>query len=289
MKVAYWGTRGSLATPGRKTFRYGGNTSCVQVTGAEGTALVLDAGTGMLPLSRALSQSLRRVDVLLTHLHMDHIQGLGFFAPFFDPQMEVHVWGPASAVHDLRSRLVRYLSPPLFPVHLCNLPCRLVVHDLPREEIEIGEFRVAASVVCHPGPTVGYRITGPDGAALAYMPDHEPILGAPRFQPDRNWISGMAIAKEARFLIHDAQYTRAEYGPRIGWGHSTIDQALEFARIAEVECLAPFHHDPMHGDDYLDHIFERAISEASPSFPVMPAKEGDCIEVTARQPAVMIA
>ena len=97
MKVVMWGTRGSLATPGRDTARYGGNTSCVEVIGEEGTRLVLDAGTGIRALGMALPADLRRVDVLLSHLHMDHIQGLGFFAPFFNPAMEVHIWGPASA------------------------------------------------------------------------------------------------------------------------------------------------------------------------------------------------
>ena len=148
MKVTYWGTRGSLATPGRKTFRYGGNTSCVQVMGAGGTALVLDAGTGMLPLSRALPQSLRRVDVLLTHLHMDHIQGLGFFYALYNPDMEVHIWGPASPTLDLRSRLMRYLSPPLFPVHLRDLPCKLHIHDGVHMDAEIGEFRMQSWQVC---------------------------------------------------------------------------------------------------------------------------------------------
>src|ERR1041384_45521 len=116
MKVVMWGTRGSLATPGRDTARYGGNTSCVEVIGEAGARLVRDAGTGIRALGMALPPRLRRVDVLLTHLHMDHIQGLGFFDPLFNPAMEVHIWGPASATLSLRGRLMRYLSAPLFPV-----------------------------------------------------------------------------------------------------------------------------------------------------------------------------
>jgi phosphoribosyl 1,2-cyclic phosphodiesterase len=280
MKVTFWGTRGSVATPGSETLRYGGNTSCVQVTGNCGTVLVLDAGTGIRPMSRELPPEVRRVDVLLTHLHMDHIQGLGFFAPFFDPDMEVHVWGPASAAHALRARLVRYLSPPLFPVHLRDLPCRLHVHDLPHDVFEIGEFRILTNLVCHPGPTVGYRISGPDEETVAYMPDHEPLLGARRFAPEREWVSGMTVAEGAHLLIHDAQYTDDEYTSRVGWGHSSVNQAFDYARIAGVAALSPFHHDPMHGDEQIDKIFRKAIRKHKPAFPVMPAKEGDTFEVT---------
>src|SRR5215472_3808209 len=142
MRVALWGTRGSLGSPGAEAARYGGNTSCVEARGSEGTVLVLDAGTGIRRLGVALPSSLRRVDVLLTHLHMDHIQGLGFFAPLYNPEVEVHIWGPASATLDLRARLMRYLSPPLFPVHLRDLPCNLVLHEVPRGEFEIGPFRI---------------------------------------------------------------------------------------------------------------------------------------------------
>ena len=162
MRVTLWGTRGSLATPGPETARYGGNTSCVEVRGREGTVLVLDAGTGIRRLAATLPDSVRRVDVLLTHLHMDHIQGLGFFAPLYRPDIEVHIWGPASTALSLQTRLTRYLSPPLFPVGLSELPCKL--HEVPGGEVDIGEFRVSSALVCHPGPTVGYRIS----AAEAY-------------------------------------------------------------------------------------------------------------------------
>src|SRR5437660_365900 len=118
VKVTLWGTRGSLAAPGPDTARYGGNTSSVAVTGTDGTVLALDAGTGIRRLGGSLPRSLHRVDVLLTHLHMDHIQGLGFFAPLYNPKAEVHIWGPTSATLSLQVRLIRYLSPPLFPVHL---------------------------------------------------------------------------------------------------------------------------------------------------------------------------
>ena len=148
-----------MATPGPDTARYGGNTSCVAVQGREGSVLVLDAGTGIRCMAATLDRSVRRVDVLLTHLHMDHIQGLGFFGPLYRPDVEVHIWGPASTQMCLQSRLMRYLSPPLFPVGLRELPCQLTLHEVPCGDVDIGEFRVTSALVCHPGPTVGYRIS----------------------------------------------------------------------------------------------------------------------------------
>jgi phosphoribosyl 1,2-cyclic phosphodiesterase len=178
VKVTIWGTRGSLPAPGPETTRYGGNTSCVEVRGRDGSVVVLDAGTGIRRLGATIGPEVRRVDLLLTHLHLDHIEGLGFFAPLFVRGLEVHIWGPASTTLDLRARLTRYLSPPIFPVRLRDLPCQLELHDVMSvERLEIGELEIHAAQVCHPGPTVGYRIRE-GGASLAYLPDHEPALGS---------------------------------------------------------------------------------------------------------------
>jgi phosphoribosyl 1,2-cyclic phosphodiesterase len=278
VKVSIWGTRGSLAAPGKETARYGGNTSCVQVEDGDGTVLVLDAGTGIRALGTALRPALRRVDILLTHLHMDHIQGLGFFAPLFNPQMQVHIWGPPSAALDLRSRLMRYLSPPLFPVHLRDLPCQLFLHEVPCPKVQIGTFQVVASLVCHPGPTVGYRIEC-GGRAMAYLPDHEPALGKGRVESAPEWTSGCSVAEGVDLLIHDAQYTDEEYASRVGWGHSSLAHAFQFAQLAGVKHLMPFHHDPTHDDATLDKLLAGAIERAKPTFAVSPAKEGDVVEL----------
>jgi phosphoribosyl 1,2-cyclic phosphodiesterase len=273
MKVTLWGTRGSLAAPGPDTARYGGNTSCVQVRGDDGTVLILDAGTGIRSLGTALDSSVRRVDLLLTHLHMDHIQGLGFFRPLHDPRIAVHIWGPASTTMDLRTRLMRYLSPPLFPVHLRDLPCTLQLHEVPNNHFTIGEFTVSAALVCHPGPTVGYRIAN-NGATLAYLPDHEPALGTKTFPMSRDWTSGYPIAAGVDLLIHDSQYSRGEYADHIGWGHSALDHAFQFAMLAEAKHFVPFHHDPAHTDDDLDRIIREAVAAVHPAFPVSPGTEG---------------
>ena len=165
MRVTLWGTRGSQAAPGPDTVRYGGNTSCVELQAVPEARVMLDAGTGLRVAGNALPPEVRRVDVMLTHLHMDHIQGLGFFSPLYREDIEVHIWGPGSATTDLRSRLTRYMSPPLFPVRLPEVPCDLHVHDLKGGTFEIPGFEVRAALVCHPGPTVGYRFEDAAGAS----------------------------------------------------------------------------------------------------------------------------
>jgi phosphoribosyl 1,2-cyclic phosphodiesterase len=263
--VTPWGTRGSLSAPGPETARYGGNTACVEVWADDGTLLVLDAGTGIRRLGVSLAEARRmenhprRIDVLLTHLHMDHIQGLGFFGPLYDSSMEIHIWGPARSEFPLRKRLSRYLSPPLFPVHLRSLPCQLFLHEVPKESLEVGSLQVTSAFVCHPGPTVGFRIESPDGV-VAYLPDHEPALGVADFPGNPQWTSGYALAREADLLIHDAQYTDEEYASHVGWGHSSISQVVAFAELAGARHAVLFHHDPVREDDELEGML--AESEA---------------------------
>ena len=280
MRVTFWGTRGSIATPGPETDHYGGNTSCVAVMGAEGTALVLDAGTGIRRLGTSFPRSVRRIDLLLTHLHMDHIQGLGFFAPLFNPEMEVHIWGPASTTLSLEVRLSRYLSPPLFPVLLRELPCKLTLHEVPCADYQIGEFAVSCALVCHPGPTVGYRISS-QHAALAYLPDHEPSMGLADelFPLAPDWTSGYALANGVDLLIHDGQYTDDEYTKHIGWGHSSLGQAIKFASLAKVKRLVLFHHDPTHDDSALDELVDGFNASAKRSFGVAVAAEGSSYDL----------
>ena len=280
MNVTLWGTRGSLATPGADTARYGGNTSCVGVIGNEGTVLVLDAGTGIRGLGKTIDASVRRVDILLTHLHMDHIQGLGFFAPLFRPDLEVRIWGPVSSHISLRERLMRYLSPPLFPVSLRELPCMISLHDVPCGEAAIGEFRMTSALVCHPGPTVGYRITDAHGSVLTYLPDHEPALGASAFPSlPLAWTSGGSLAANADLLIHDSQYSAAEYANHVGWGHSSFKDALAFAALSDVKHFVPFHHDPGHTDIDIDRMMKEALAELTPACRVTTALEGATFQI----------
>jgi len=275
MRVTLWGTRGSLPSPGADMAGYGGNTSCVAVRGREGTVIVLDAGTGIRGMAATIDASVRRVDVLLTHLHMDHIQGLGFFAPLYRSDVEVNIWGPASIQLSLRARLMRYLSPPLFPVSLRELPCTVKLHEVPRGVVDIGEFRVESELVCHPGPTVGYRITDGSGKVLTYLPDHEPALGARPFPSlPREWTSGGMLAEGSDLLIHDSQYTAHEYTDHVGWGHSSLRHVLDFGTLTDTRHLVPFHHDPDHSDFELDRLMAEAIDDAKPDYQVTPGREG---------------
>ena len=258
MRAKVWGCRGSLATPGQDTLRYGGNTSCVELRHDDATALVLDAGTGIRELGLMLmAQGVQKIDLLLTHLHLDHIEGLGFFAPLWRPDTELNVWGPPSSLRSLSARIGRYFSAPLFPFELTEIPSRLAFYDVPGEAWEIGGLRVYAESVSHPGPTVGYRIEE-NGQSLAYIPDHEPALGVPLDSLSRDWVSGFTLAAGADVLLHDGQYFEAEYPEHVGWGHSSVADAVGFARIAEVGELVVFHHDPLHSDVALDDLGARA-------------------------------
>jgi phosphoribosyl 1,2-cyclic phosphodiesterase len=258
VKVDVWGARGSVPSPGPETIRYGGNTSCVGLTLSDGSTLALDAGTGIRNLGIALPTETSRLHILLTHLHLDHIQGLVFFEPLFRSQAEIVIWGPASPEASLRDRIARYISAPLSPVEVRELPCDVSFRACP-EELEIGSARITAAPVAHRGPTLGYRIEDA-GSSLAYIPDHEPALGADLDSLDPEWISGHALAQGADLLIHDGQYADDEYAGHLGWGHSALSHSLTFARRTEARRTLLFHHDPLHSDTWLDAHAARAAA-----------------------------
>src|SRR5215218_3135333 len=237
--------------------RYGGNTSCVQVTLSDGTHLILDAGTGIRNLPPDLGRSGDPVHILLTPLHLDHIQGLLFFAPLFQPGLEVTLWGPAAAGIPLERRIGRYLSAPLTPIEIRELPCRLEFRDCPTTPWSIGPARITADGVTHRGPTLGFRIEDA-GSTLAYVPDHEPAIIGDMDTLEDEWLSGSALARDADLLLHDCQYTDAEYPAHVGWGHSSLTHALQFARRVGARRTLLFHHDPWHDDDQLDAMLEDA-------------------------------
>jgi phosphoribosyl 1,2-cyclic phosphodiesterase len=280
VRLRIWGCRGSLASPGPQTVRYGGNTSCVEVETEDGVAVVLDAGTGIRSLGVALADRAPRcVHLLLTHLHLDHVEGLGFFEPMWDAEAEVHIWGPSSPLRGLDERIARYLSPPLFPVHLSDIPARLVFHDVPVDDWEVAGLSLRAEPVSHPGPTVGYRVSA-DGRSFTYIPDHEPVLGVDLDALPLDWISGCALAAGTDLLFHDAQYTEEEYPERLGWGHSSIAHAVSFAERSRARRLVLFHHDPMHGDGELEELLDRACElAANCDAPPVLAYEGMEFEV----------
>jgi len=277
MRLTIWGSRGSVPTPGPSTVLCGGNTSCVEVALDDGTLIVLDAGTGIRGLGDELRQrDVRVVNLLLTHLHLDHVEGLRFFDPLWDERVTVDVWGPPSTVLSLQDRVARAFSAPLFPVDLREVPAWVTFRDVPREPWTIGGASITAALVAHPGPTVGYRIQA-DGATVAYLPDHEPALTG-IVGRSIDWISGAAIAQDADVLLHDAQYFDDEYEERVGWGHSSVDDALAFAEAVRARRTLLFHHEPHHSDDMLSGLEDRARSLSANGVPSL-AREGMVVEV----------
>ena len=278
MIVRVWGARGSLSAPGPATVGYGGNTSCVEVELADGTTLILDAGSGIRELGQRLVQRDPGIlNVCLTHLHLDHVEGLGFFAPLWTLGWKLRFWGPPSATTTLKDRVARYLSPPLFPMGLAEAPAQAVFEDVPRDQWRVGSAIIEAAAVEHRGPTVGYRIEE-EGHVLVYLPDHEPYLTA-ALDDDPQWISGWALAAGADLLFHDSQYTGDEYERRLGWGHSSVAHAAAFARAAGVRQLAMFHHDPMRSDRELEVLYDQvAAAVQDDQEPPLIAREG--LEVT---------
>jgi phosphoribosyl 1,2-cyclic phosphodiesterase len=279
MKVTVWGCRGTLASPGPETVGFGGQTSCVAVHLSDGSLVILDAGTGIRPLGMALGHDHpRRIDILITHLHADHIEGLRFFDPMWDPSVELHVWGPPSPIRGLRSRIAPFFAPPFFPVHLRNIPSQPDFRDTPTTTWRIGSAAITAELVKHPGPTIGYRVEE-NGHALAYLPDHEPALGSDLSRVEPEWISGLALAEGAAVLLHDAQYTRAEYDQRVGWGHSSTEDVVTFARRASAPRLVLFHHDPLHSDRQLEGVLARANDLNASGIEIELAREGLTFEL----------
>jgi len=221
--------------------------------------VILDAGTGIRELGvRLVEEGAERMFLLLTHLHVDHLEGIAMFEPIWRPQTEIHIWGPASPLASLEERIAMYFSPPLFPVHLSEVPAHIEYHDASESEWQIDGARFSSTAIIHPGPTVGYRIES-GGRVVAYLTDHEPALGADLETDSPEWISGFGLAHRADLLIHDCQYTPEEYHGRFGWGHSTTEQVAHFARKAEVDRLMLFHHDPMHTDDQLEAMREDVV------------------------------
>ncbi|TAL42866.1 MAG: MBL fold metallo-hydrolase, partial [Chitinophagaceae bacterium] len=175
-------------------------------------------------------------------------------------------------------RLSRYLSPPLFPVHIREIPCQLSLHEIENSVFEIGPFTIQSGYIIHPGPTVGFRVTGRH-SVFTYIPDHEPALGRNGILKDRKWISGIDLASGADLLLHDGQYSIQEYKDKTGWGHSSMDDGVFFASMAGVKRLLLAHHDPSHSDAQLNEIFGELKKRNSYPFPYELAAEGMEIEL----------
>lgn len=289
VQVRFWGVRGSIPTPGFDTARYGGNTSCVTVEterpaeGGPTELFVLDAGSGLRVMGLNLLREKRlpiRAHVLLTHTHWDHIQGFPFFAPAFIPGNEITVYGDAGSEDDLQTTLAGQMLHRYFPVSLEQLGATLRFAAVQPGTREIGPARVTVAALNHPGKTVGYRVEV-GGCSVAYVTDCEPLGSLPDLQMDPGVL---ALARDADVLIHDAQYTDAEYATKVGWGHSPVGFVVDVALAAGAKRLVLFHHDPTRSDGQVDELVAAARDRAKGSDLVIDAAtEGTTIELAGRR------
>ncbi|MFN0178164.1 MAG: MBL fold metallo-hydrolase [Gemmatimonadales bacterium] len=274
--LEFFGTRGSIPTPGADTVRYGGNTPCLLVRSTTGHRLILDAGTGIRPLGRRLVDAGDRLDltILLSHTHWDHIQGLPFFGPLYLPGSTVTIRGPKPVGHSLEEILRQQMLPPVFPVPVEALAARFEAIELAAGHHDLAGFSVRAISLCHPSPTLGFAIgdtTG--GPAVAYLTDNE--LGLAESRRDRPTL--VRFLQKVDTLVHDAMYFDSERSTRRGWGHSTAAEAVELALESGVRRLALFHHDPAHDDTALDRLrleAEQARVAHGGSLDIIIAAEG---------------
>jgi phosphoribosyl 1,2-cyclic phosphodiesterase len=245
--------RGSIPTPGPTTVRYGGNTSCVEVRSGD-DIVILDAGSGLRALGRALLAEFKNqplsLTLLLTHTHWDHIQGLPFFAPIYDPRCHLRILGGEGARKGLVNALTGQMESTYFPVPFAKLPSNIAIEELKSFNLNIGSVCVRAQRANHPGVCVGYRLSTPRGS-VAYFPDSEPRPGG----EDREMID---FLRDADVLILDSQYDSAEYKKHIGWGHGCVDDSVTLAVQAGVKRLYLFHHDPDHDDRKIDGLVRHA-------------------------------
>jgi phosphoribosyl 1,2-cyclic phosphodiesterase/DNA-binding response OmpR family regulator len=290
MQIRFWGTRGSLATPGPGTLRYGGNTSCVEARSDDGTIVIFDCGTGAHGLGRALMQEHDGPlsgHVLISHTHWDHIQGIPFFQPFFSPENEWHIYGPRGLGSSLRETLAGQMQYTYFPITLDQLAAKIHFHDLVEGSFRIGDVVVTTQYLHHPALTLGYRIEA-NGVRVVYASDHEPH--SPRLAEQGYQPTGGEDDRHARFiadadlLIHDAQYTAEEYPAKKGWGHSTVEYVVDTALAAGVRRVALFHHDPLRDDNAVDKLLQHAqdrIARTGGQLDVLAAAEGHALELEA--------
>jgi phosphoribosyl 1,2-cyclic phosphodiesterase/DNA-binding response OmpR family regulator len=293
MQVRFWGTRGSIATPGRSTVRYGGNTSCVEIRADSGAIILIDCGTGAHALGQKLqAEGMAGVGhILISHTHWDHIQGLPFFGPLFTAGNEWHIYGPRGLGQSLKEVLAGQMEYAYFPVALNSFAAKVHFHEVVEGAFQIEDVRVTTQFLNHPALTVGYRIEA-DGATLVYASDHEPH-SPDAGQGHSEAVEGGDVAhidfvRDADLLIHDAQYTAAEYPAKIGWGHSTIEYVTDIAAAAHVRQVALFHHDPARTDDALDAIVAEArarAANAGSDLIVSGAAEGGVYELRGSDPA----
>jgi phosphoribosyl 1,2-cyclic phosphodiesterase len=277
MKLVFWGTRGSISTPGKHTVRYGGNTPCVEVRLSNKELIILDAGTGIRNLGERLIENGESIKayLMISHMHWDHIQGFPFFKPAFISGNELTIIGGETEKVSLQKMISDQMNKVYFPVQLNELKATLKFRKVVEEEFDVFDAHVQTMFVNHPTFAIGYRIAH-KGKVLVYISDNEPfdrrvaqsIRNVDKVIIDRFLRSNgdpnqrvFDFVRGADVLIHDATYTPEEYVDRVGWGHSHYLFTLKVAAEGEVKRLVLFHHDPAHGDTKVDDIVKKCRKE----------------------------
>ena len=293
MQIKFWGVRGSIASPGPRTVRYGGNTTCIEIRTDDKQLIILDAGTGIFPLSQTLlSQMPVTANVLITHSHWDHIQGLPFFIPNFIPGNTLRLHGPydpvsGKGVEEMMSVQLQYSY---FPVREAELKARIeYVTVMPEQSLSIGSTTITPYMLNHPVINLGYRIEC-HGKSVFFTGDHEPPYNI--FSPeDDEYAEYQSFVDERQrailsamqgvdVLIADCSYTTHEYPAKQGWGHGTYDSSIQYAQSSGARHLFCTHHEPTRSDDQLEAVFDD-VRKDHPNLgdlDVRLAREGDVFE-----------
>lgn len=281
LRVKFWGVRGSIPTPGPGTAYYGGNTSCVEVRSGD-DIIILDAGTGLRSLGTSLMTEFKNLPLnltlLLTHMHWDHIHGLPFFAPIYNPKCRLRILGCEGSRKGLAEALTGQMESTYFPVPFAKVPSNIDVEEFKELNFEIGSVMVRAQRANHPGLCVGYRLFAPEGL-VCFFPDNEPRTGG----QDRDMIE---FIRDADVLILDSQFDTAEYKTHAGWGHGCLDDSVALAIEANVKKLFLFHHDPDHDDKKLAQFVKRArslVAKSKSKLKVDAAREGLTIQLGGKE------
>lgn len=270
MKVTFYGVRGSIPTPGKETSRYGGNTPCTILESQNGQKLVLDAGTGLRLASNEFDQYQQPINIILSHHHWDHIQGFPFFTPVFNKKSQITIFpGHTDTQHD--TAIIDQMAKSYFPVKYHQVPSTITIKKTDFSQgVELGDFFIQSMKMNHPDGGTAFRIIC-DGKLLIYATDNE--LRPPDSHNNHSFDDWVTFCDQADLLIHDAQYLDHEMNVKLGWGHSSINETLNLAELANVKLLCLFSHDPERTDDQLDDLTAKILSD-KPPFSFFFAKEG---------------
>ena len=282
MKITFWGVRGSVASPGPLTQKYGGNTSCVQIETESGHDLILDSGTGIRHLGKLLATRSTPINILLSHSHWDHVQGYPFFEPNYQRDREINVFSHPIKTDNRRCPLRDQLDGFHFPLEASDVISNsnfYKTNDVEQHLSTQYDINLKRKPINHPGSGSAFLIEE-DGVTCAYVTDNE--LDPP-YQASTTWDEWVNFLHRVDVLIHDAQYTEDDMPHKHGWGHSLITQVRQLARDAEVGALVMFHHDPDRSDSEIDEIQrtnEKILKETCSSSKSLCAAEGMQISLT---------